>query len=264
MYYTKKDLIGHIKALGIEDGDTVMVHTSLKSVGKIDGEGRTTAEVYIDALRECLGSGLLLIPSHTWATITESGQIFDVRKSMPCIGAVPTEAVLIADADAEHKTVLRSLHPTHSVVAFGRNAAEYVEDDERATTPTPWTGSFGKLYSSAGKIMLVGVGHERNTYFHAVDEWLDIAGRLSEYPLKVQTRGYDGELCDRSVHTHRDSVSDYFPNYEPSLDWAGAVTYGRLGNALARVCDAVKCADEIKRLWANASSDLCDREKRID
>ena len=63
--YSKSDLIRHIKALGIKSTDTVMVHTSLKSIGIIDPEGKTTAEIYIDALRECVLEGLLLIPTHT-------------------------------------------------------------------------------------------------------------------------------------------------------------------------------------------------------
>jgi aminoglycoside N3'-acetyltransferase len=48
--FTEKNLICDIRALGIEDGDLLTVHTSLKSIGEIDGNGKSGAEVVIDAL----------------------------------------------------------------------------------------------------------------------------------------------------------------------------------------------------------------------
>lgn len=137
--YSKADLIRHIRALGIQSTDTVMVHTSLKSIGIIDPQGKTTAEIYIDALKEVLSEGLLLIPAHTWATIREDGQEFNVRTSLPCIGTVPTVAVRLAEAayDGGRTDCVRSLHPTHSVVAFGARAAEYTAGDSTAETPAP-------------------------------------------------------------------------------------------------------------------------------
>lgn len=262
--YNTDDLVRHIKCLGIAPTDTVMVHTSLKSVGKIDTDGNTTAEVLIDALRRTVPDGLLLIPSHTWATVTEDGQIFDVRESKPCIGAVPSAAVALANADSSHSEVMRSPHPTHSVVAFGRNAAEYVMDDAYAVTPAPWSGAFGKLYESGAKILLIGVGQDRNTYFHAVDEWLDIDNRLSDRELALKVRGYDGSITERPMRKHSTACSRFFINYEPYFEQTGAVSYGRLGDALVRVCDAVMCADAIKHLWECLDGDLCDSEKRLD
>ena len=188
--YSKSDLIRHIRALGIKSTDTVMVHTALKSIGIIDPENKTTAEIYIDALKEVLCDGLLLIPTHTWATIREDGQEFNVRTSLPCIGAVPTVAVKLAEAahDAGRTDCIRSLHPTHSVVAFGTRAAEYIAGDSSAQTPAPRQGSFGKLYEEGAKILLVGVNQGRNTFFHAVDEYLDISNRLCDTPVHLRVR----------------------------------------------------------------------------
>lgn len=259
--YNKEDLVRHIKALGIRSTDTVMVHTALKSVGNIDPEGRTTAEVYIEALKECVREGLLLIPTHTWATVREDGQEFDVKTSMPCIGAVPTAAVKLAAAG--ERTCIRSLHPTHSVVAFGERAESYIAGDALAQTPTPENGSFGKLYEENAKILLVGVNQGRNTFFHAVDEFLDIPDRLCESPVRLIVRDYQGNVTERSVFRHKRSMSDYFMNYEPYLEQTGAVTFGRLGDALVRVCDAGKCTEAIKHLWQNADHDICARHERL-
>lgn len=264
MFY-KEDLIRHIRQLGIQSADTVMVHTSLRSVGQIDPEDKTAAEIFIDALRACLPDGLLLIPTHTWANVREDGAVFSVRDTMPCIGAVPTVAAqLAARAYDEGRTdCVRSLHPTHSVAAFGKRAAEYVAADADAVTPAPVTGSFGKLYEENAKILLVGVSHARNTFFHAVDEYLDIPDRLQPQPTCFWLRHYDGTLTERPITRHLRSMSHFFDNYEPYLEQCGAVRFGRLGDALVRVCDARGCAHAIEKLWQNADHDLCAAYERL-
>ena len=261
--YTKSDLIRHIKALGIQPDDTIMVHTSLKSIGILDSEDKTTAEIYIDALRECVSEGLLLIPAHTWATIRENGPEFDVRTSLPCIGAVPTVAVrLAAEAvDAGRTDCIRSLHPTHSVVAFGEGAEAYIRGDAYASTPAPENGSFGKLHARKAKVLLVGVNQGRNTFFHAVDEFLDIPNRLCDTPIHPVVRDYAGNATTRTLRRHSHSMSDYFMNYEAYLEHDGAISFGRIGDALVRVCDAVRCTETITRLWQQADHDLCQKNE---
>lgn len=261
--YSKSDLIRHIKALGIQSTDTIMVHTSLKSIGVIDSEGKTSAEIYIEALKECVSDGLLLIPTHTWATIREDGHEFNVRTSLPCIGAVPTVAVhLAAQAhDTGRTDCIRSLHPTHSVVAFGKRAAEYVSGDTSAQTPAPRSGCFGKLYEEDAKILLVGVNQGRNTFFHAVDEYLDIPNRLCDAPIHPTVRDYEGNVIPRTLFRHSSSMSDFFMNYEAYLEHKEAVAFGRIGDALVRVCDARKCTHAIAELWTYADHDLCEKNE---
>ncbi len=264
--YTKSDLIRHIRALGIKSTDTVMVHTSLKSIGIIDSKNKTSAEIYIDALREAVSDGLLLIPTHTWATVREDGQEFNVRTSLPCIGAVPTVAVKLAEDafDSGRTDCIRSLHPTHSVVAFGPRAAEYVDGDCFAETPAPRQGSFGKLYEEDAKILLVGVNQGRNTFFHAVDEYLDIPNRLCAAPVRLTIRDYDGNVTPRTLTRHSHSMSDFFMNYEFYLEQQGAVNFGRIGDALTRVCDARKCTHAIAELWKHADHDLCEKNEVLN
>lgn len=256
---TKQELIRQIKALGIKNSDTVMVHTSLRSLGAVEAADKTSAHILIEALRECLPEGLLLIPAHTWANVREDGDVMDMRSTMPCIGAVPTVAVELAAAahDAQDGTCLRSRHPTHSVVAFGKRAVEYITGDDAAVTPAPVDGSFGRLYGENGKILLIGVTHARNTFFHAVDEYLDIPDRLQPQPTRLFLRDYDGTVTERPVTRHLRSMSHFFDNYEPYLLRVGAVRLGKLGDAEVRLCDAKECAHGIEKLWAVADHDLC-------
>ena len=50
--FTENDLIYDIRALGIEEGDLLTVHTSLKAIGEIDGQGKSGAEAVISCQRE--------------------------------------------------------------------------------------------------------------------------------------------------------------------------------------------------------------------
>ena len=245
--YTKKQLIAQIESMGIRPDDLLTAHFSLKSVGTIDTAEKTGAEVVIDALRYSVRDGLLLIPSHTFSNIREF-PVFDVRNTMPCIGAVPTVAVQLANEayDKGDSTVIRSLHPAHSVVAFGKNAREYVKDDVRAATPMPIFGSYSKLAQQNGKILLIGVGLQNNTFIHFIDEQIMPEGISAPYPVTVVD--YEGNKTDRFACNCMGPSSSY-PKYQPILEERGAITYGKFGDADVILCDAKKTYDIVTEVW---------------
>lgn len=263
--YTQEDLLAQLKALGVEETDTITAHTSLKAVGALDTSRKTGAEVYLDALKAAVKDGILMIPTHTWANVRQDGDVFDIRETVPCIGAVPAVAARQAGESWEKgdKTCVRTCHPTHSAVIYGKNAAAFGADDIFAATPAPWAGCYGKLFRNHGKILLVGVNQGRNTFFHGVDELLDTPDRLCDSMAKLFVRDYDGTVTPRPLYRHKRSMSDFFMNYEPSLIASGAVKFGRLGDAQVRVCDAVKCAQVIEALWKQADHDICFRYETL-
>ena len=122
--FTKQDLTEQIRAMGILPTDTVLVHISLRAVGKVENG----ADGVIDAFRDYLTDGLFLVPTHTWANVNKDQPVYDVRSTVPCIGTMPTVAAFRQDG-------VRSLHPTHSIWAIGKNAAEYVRNEENAPSP---------------------------------------------------------------------------------------------------------------------------------
>ena len=61
---TKEMIIKELKALGLEKGGAVMVHTSLKSMGYVCGG----AQAVIEALIEVVGSdGTIMMPTQSYA-----------------------------------------------------------------------------------------------------------------------------------------------------------------------------------------------------
>ena len=249
---TKKDIFDMLASLGIRSDDKLTMHISLRAVGKAENG----ADGIIDAFCEYLSNGLFIIPTHTWATVTRENPFFDVKSSMPCIGTLPTVAAKRPDA-------VRSLHPTHSVAVFGKGAEDWVKGEEYSSTPASPTGALGRLYDEGGKILLVGVGHERNTYLHVADEILNLPNRLDPDGFVITITDKNGNtIKSNPFHPHKVigvpiGCSEYYPNYKKALEYFGAVKYSSLGNATVTLCDAKKTTDAVLRLWKNAEYDLC-------
>ena len=242
MGYTISELVGQLKELGVAETDTITVHTSLKSVGEIDGAGMRPAEALITALRKAVPEGLLLIPSHTFRNIREY-PVYDVRNTLPCIGGVPSCAVELANAayDRGDRTCIRSLHPDHSLVAFGKDAEEFVAGDALARSPMDPCGCYRKLAARGAKILLIGVDFSKNTFIHAVDEELHPDEVSAPYPVEVID--YLGNHVQREARSCR-GPSRFYVGYEPYLAECGALTVGKLGDAKVLLCRA----DELRQV----------------
>ena len=253
--FTKEQLKEQLRAMGIRQDDTVLIHTSLRAVGPVENG----ADGVIDAFREYLTEGLLLVPTHTWASVNRANPVYDVRTSLPCIGTLPTVAAFRKDG-------IRSLHPTHSMWASGKGAAEYVAGEENCPTPGMPGFAWARLGDKGAKILLIGIGHERNTYIHAVEEIGDIPDRLAQ-PFDITIIDHDGRKITHPYSNHYCSrhphISEQFPNFEKAFNYHGVQTFGKLGNAEVRVVDAAKCRDVVLKIWSRATEDLCIREMVI-
>jgi len=195
--YTKADLTDQLIQMGIEPADTVVIHTSMKAIGNVDGGVDTLLEAFIEYLED----GLFIVPTHTWENVTKDSPLFDVNKTKPCIGIIPTIA-------AFHPRGMRSLNPTHSVAAFGNRAKSYIASELEFETPTHPQGCWGKLYDENAKILLIGVGQDRNTFLHAVDEINDMPERLTKELMPFKVKLYDGSIVDRPMREHYNPHSE--------------------------------------------------------
>ena len=81
----KEQMISDLRALGVREGDSLLVHTAFSKLGKnVD-----PAEV-IDALRTALGEkGTLVLPALSWANVTAANPVFDVNATPVCVGFLP-------------------------------------------------------------------------------------------------------------------------------------------------------------------------------
>ncbi|MBQ2284063.1 MAG: AAC(3) family N-acetyltransferase [Clostridia bacterium] len=250
--FTKEQLKRQITNMGIKSCDTVLIHTSYKSVGEVEGG----IDGFIDAFKEYLCDGLFIIPTHTWDNVTKESPVFDVKTTIPCIGAVPAVAAFRKDG-------IRSLHPTHSVWAVGSGAEEFVKGEEFAETPAPVGGCWSRLADLGAKILLIGVGNNRNTFIHAVDEMANLDDRLAPKPWDITVVDYKGNKVTHPYRNHHNAGSENFGNFEKMFIAMGVQTRGKLGNADVKICDAKKCTDVLLKLYSRVRENLCLEEKDV-
>ena len=232
--YTKEQLLQQIREMGIQPTDTLLVHSSMKSIGQVEGG----ADTVLDALSEAVHDGLLVLPTHTWAQINEKNSTYDPETEPSCVG-------VLTNLFRVRPGVVRSLHPTHSVAALGKDAVDYVSGEEFSDTPCPRTGCWGKLYDRRAKVLFLGCSLKRNTYLHGVEEWNNTPDRLTEgyEALRIVT---PGGVIDRPMHRHHTSTGDVSHNYDkmqPAFVAKGIAVEGCLGDAQCFLCDAVGMAD---------------------
>ena len=183
--------------LGVRRAGILLVHSSLKSLGKLP-DGPETA---VEALIEALGSeGTLLMPALSYETVKVENPFFDVANTPSCVGA-------LTEFFRKRPGTMRSVHPTHSVSGIGSAAGHMLSEHSRDVTPCGEHSPYFKLKAEAGQILFIGCGLKPNTSMHAVEElveppylynsWVDYRIKLadgSETTMKVRRHGFKGWL----------------------------------------------------------------------
>ena len=238
---TREDLFRQFAELGIPRDVPVVVHASLRAVGEVEGRG----EGLLDALISWVSrdkspdGGLLCVPTHTWDRLGAAGADFvtlDMNSDRTCVGTLPTLALRREDA-------VRSLHPTHSMAVFGDpgKVSAWVAGEVMKESSTAPDGCWGKLRTAGGYVLLVGVGHDRNTYLHSVEEWLNVPNRLSAGFVRADIRLKSGDVIERPIRCHHtegiSEVSAKYPKYEPAFRARGCIRDGFVGSAPTQLCD---------------------------
>lgn len=201
--YNKQQLKDQLKSMGLKGDETILIHSSMKSIGEVDGG----ADTVLDAWMEYFKDGLLLLPTHTWKTVNADNPVYNPQTTPSCVG-------LLTNMFMKRDGVIRSLHPTHSMAGYGKNAAEYLAGEEYNNTPCTPGGCYDRLKDAGGKVLLVGVGHERNTYIHSVEEVLNVPNRLSDMPMELVI-----ELLKEDEDNKNKNKNKKLPHYNRADGW---------------------------------------------
>lgn len=223
--YTKQDLLNHLSALGIDPNVTLMVHISYKAIGEVDGRGDTV----LDALMEYMQNGLLVLPGHTWSNVGVNNPVMDVLHTPTCVG-------VLTELFRKRPGVYRSLHPTHSLLAVGSGAAEFVSGEEYLKTPCGKDGAYYKLWQRNAQILLVGVNFTRNTFIHGIEEWDGAVGTISPDKTDLYVINRQGNRLYTPQYRHCAPLgSDTFSKLEtPAIEQA-ILSMGCFGDATTRL-----------------------------
>lgn len=176
--------------MGILPGDTILMHSSMKSIGTSE-----TPESFLRTLMDYLGrEGTLLLPALSYATVTGENPRFDVRTTPSCIGLLP-------EVFRTMPGVLRSVHPTHSVCACGCIARAMVSGHSLDDTPVGPHSPFRKLIAVGGKILLVGV-RQTLTFMHGMEEIAHVPYCLKTTPTRYTLTDENGLTFEKEMYPH--------------------------------------------------------------
>jgi len=236
---TTRTISRDLRALGVGEGQIVLVHSSLSRMGWVCGG----AVALIQALQEVLTpSGTLIMPSHTsglsepshwqeppvpeewWEVIREEMPPFDPR-------CTPTRGIgLVPELFRTYPDVLRSGHPQVSFAAWGAEAAAITRG--HALADGLGEGSpLARIHERDGHVLLIGASHDSNTSLH-------LAEHRAHWPSKTySTQGAPVLEGGGRVWKQFESLtisSDDFEAAGTAFDATGAVQRGFVGNAASR------------------------------
>lgn len=157
-------IVNRLKQIGLHSGDVVMLHSSLSKLGYVENGANSV----IDAFKEVIGdNGTLMMPA-----FPAIGFNYDYLKTNPVfdVTQTPSKMGAITETFRMQNSVLRSLHPTDSVIAIGEHALYLTKDHFGQLTPYNSRSPFYRLCELKGKIILIGVDLNSLTNLHTLED----------------------------------------------------------------------------------------------
>ncbi len=159
----KEALITALKALGIEAGDLLLVHSDLRPFRLPQMPPQEILRFYYDALKEVLGpTGTVAVPAYFYE-YARYGEPFDTDLS-PVSKPLGVFSAYINALPGR----IRSANPLQSLAAIGPHAENLCGGDSLMGygTNSPWH----RLCSLQGKMLFLGVALQPMTFVHHIEQ----------------------------------------------------------------------------------------------
>lgn len=238
-HVTPAQLEADLRRLGIGPGDVVFVHSSLKSLGYVEGGAGAVLDAMWQAIQP---GGTLVVPAFYMlgtilGTCRDPDYVFDPHKLGSNLGALP-------DTFLKRPGVLRSIHPTHSVAALGPRAEYVVGDHHRSPSVFGEGSPWHRFTQLNGKLLGLGITMGPVTYYHHVEDmlgrgfpidvWMDEEFRLrcidaQGVAVLVPVRPFKPELMSHRIdHPSQDALRARF---REEFERRGLLHPGKVGHA---------------------------------
>jgi aminoglycoside 3-N-acetyltransferase len=247
--YDAPRLVASLRALGIKSGDTVLLHSGFDVLNGFRGTIATLTNAFLEAIGP---DGNLLMVSLPYRSSSleylKTLKCFDVRKTPSMMG-------LVSEFFRRRPNVLRSLHPTHPMLAFGPDADWIVADHELCRYPCGPGTPFEKLVSLDAKAVFFNVPFDNYTFFHNLEHLVS-----SELPFALYTNEpFEVPVIDKSGETKTVTTFVFsldairrrkFHVLEDEMRRRRMIRKRRVGNSYilsARLRDSIECVLDMSR-----------------
>lgn len=184
------------RRLGITPGDTVMVHASVRSVGRIAGGPDQIHLALKDALTE---AGTLMMYASCPEHVDEVGRgnLIDVEER-ELLEKLPPFDPLTARSARDNGALVELLrtYPGSKVNAHVARFVVWGRHADYLISRQPWNYAFGResalerFVSLDGRILLIGCDHDTVTFLHYAEHIIDIPNkRVARFKVPVVENG---------------------------------------------------------------------------
>lgn len=174
---TKERIAGDLRKLGLREGMIVLVHSSLSSLGFVNGGAITVIQALMEVVTE---HGTIVMPSQSTDLSDPSEWNYPpvpkewwqtIRDSMPAYheAYTPTRGMgKIVEVFRTFPGVMRSSHPNYSFVAWGK-AKEEILAGHSLHFGLGESSPLRKLYDRDSFVLQLGTSFETCTCFHLAE-----------------------------------------------------------------------------------------------
>ena len=234
---TVESISRDLRALGLAKGVTVIVHSSLSSIGWVCGESVAVIQALVDVVTE---EGTIVMPAQSalcdpaqWSNPpVPPDWIQRIRDSMPAYDAAvtPTSGMgKVAETFRKWPGAVRSMHPKLSLTAWGQNA-RLITAGQTLDFGLGESSPLARIYDLDGLVLMIGTGYDSCTSLH-----------LAEYRAPGARPSRDGgpvRKDGRRVWVEYEDIdmnSDIFPHVGADMETSVKVARGYIGSADSRL-----------------------------
>ena len=222
--HSRDKLAVDFRALGVREGDVVMLHASVRSVGEVAGGPDTIHLALKDALTE---RGTLLMYASCPRYVDEVGRgNLSAEEEAEVLEKLPPFDPATARSARDNGTLVEFFrtypgsrvnpHPAR-FVAWGREVDFLFREQ-------PWDFAFGRgsalerLVELDGRILMLGCDHDTATFLHYAEHIVDIPGkRIVRFRVPVLEGGAKAWKDMAEVDTSNGAHSSFPPNFFAQL-----------------------------------------------
>lgn len=226
---TYEDLVKGLRKLNLPPHPVLLTHTSLKSLGYVEGGALTVIRALLTI---CGEGGALVMPTLTYGIVSEQDPVFDVRSTPTNTGHIPEVFRNLPESR-------RSRHILSSVAAIGKQA-EYITS-QHEDTPCGEGTPYRKITELEGFSLFIGAGFGTNSLFHVAEEIVSPEYLTYKTIENAKVVDADGNVTTGSYRRYNCSQSGivrHLARMEALYMDAGAITETSIGSASVKLLSA--------------------------